>query len=190
MTASRDISSNGYFNWTIDIDDKSLSETKQFGFTFIPTGHAYSIKGPRMYSPGINVYPENPATTSGSSSPTSTSESSSTSTATSSDTKATDTATDTTTSNSASSGTSGLSPGAKAGIGVGVSVAGLAVLTLVAFLILRRRRQSSMQQGQTTKFSELGGGATVVSGGGYQHPGHHPGSNSSPVELASTVDGK
>ncbi|CDM32759.1 unnamed protein product [Penicillium roqueforti FM164] len=54
------------------------------------------------------------------------------------------TPTSTPTSETASSDTSALLTGAKVGTGIGISVAGLAVLSALAFVLFQRRLQSSL----------------------------------------------
>ncbi|KAJ5742495.1 uncharacterized protein N7511_011514 [Penicillium nucicola] len=130
-TSTIDVSYSGTFNWKVTIDEKALSDTKEYGFTFKPTGESFAPSNPRLYSPGFHL--NSNETTS-----TSTSANSSIQTSLS-------TATITQTPEAASSDTGGLPTGAKAGIGVGASVAGL-VLSAFGFLLFRRRQQSLPQE--------------------------------------------
>ncbi|GFF54523.1 hypothetical protein IFM46972_10043 [Aspergillus udagawae] len=66
-------------------------------------------------------------------------------------------------SNSSSSG--GLSTGAKVGIGVGCGVAGIVLIALALFIVLRRRKRYN------TVSHQAGGGDTKSSDSGYQSPG-------------------
>ncbi|KAJ5932633.1 hypothetical protein N7516_007122 [Penicillium verrucosum] len=131
-TSTIDVSYSGTFNWKVAIDEEALSDTNEYGFTFKPTGESFAPTEPRLYSPGFHVMPNKTTSTSTS--------------ATSSILTSSSTPTTTPSSEAASSDTSGLSTGAKAGIGVGVSVAGLAVLSALGFLLFRRRQRSSPQE--------------------------------------------
>ncbi|KAF4772276.1 hypothetical protein HAV15_011245 [Penicillium sp. str.  len=127
-----DVSYSGTFVWKVAIDEEALSDTNEYGLTFKPTGESFAPSNPRLYSPGF--YVKSNETTSTSTSATSFIPMSST------------TPTSTPTSETASSDTGALSTGAKVGTGVGVSVAGLAVLSALAFVLFQRRLRSSPQE--------------------------------------------
>ncbi|CAG8071124.1 unnamed protein product [Penicillium nalgiovense] len=131
-TSTIDVSYSGTFVWKVAIDEEALSDTNEYGLTFKPTGESFAPSNPRLYSPGF--YVKSNETTSTSTSATSFIPMTST------------TPTSTPTSETASSNTGALSTGAKVGTGVGVSVAGLAVLSALAFVLFQRRLRSSPQE--------------------------------------------
>ncbi|KAJ5337431.1 hypothetical protein MYU51_017413 [Penicillium brevicompactum] len=168
LTSSNDISTHGSYDWKVEIDDKYLSDTKEYGFTFIPDGMVYSTDGYRIYSPGIRIQSKS---------------------ATSSFTP---TNVPTTTSKALSSGTDGLSTGAKAGIGVSIGMVGLALLTTFGFFLLRWRHRPSSREVTGVRESSHLGSAQTPADGFYQKAKPPPQELSigseSPAELASTLE--
>ncbi|OKL59379.1 hypothetical protein UA08_05252 [Talaromyces atroroseus] len=135
LVGNVNISVAGSYNWTINVNSTSLSNTAEYVFRFKPPQSTYNVSSDQISSTGFIVVSKDTTTTTTAT----TSAPTSTTTSASSTTAATATASATATSSaSASSSSSGLSSGAKAGIGVGVSIGAIAILTALAFLFRRR----------------------------------------------------
>ncbi|KAJ5468490.1 hypothetical protein N7475_006242, partial [Penicillium sp. IBT 31633x] len=172
LSSKRDISTDGSYDWTVNIDDKYLLETKEYSFTFVPQGKQFEPHGPHISSPGFSVKSKsmiNSATSTISSTPTAVPNSSS---------------------KTASPGTDGLSTGAKAGIGIGAGIGGLALLTALGFYFYRRgKKASSREMTGIPKASDLGSTQTPNSYSKEPKPAPQE-LFVSPAELASTRGGR
>ncbi|KAJ5365216.1 hypothetical protein N7517_008102 [Penicillium concentricum] len=113
LASGRNIAIDGSFDWTVSIDDKALSKTKEYSFSFVPLGKGFNILAKSLKTSSTSTSSSTPTTTS------------------------------TTSSKATSFDTGGLSVGAKAGIGVGVSLCGLAFFAALGFFFYRRRQNES-----------------------------------------------
>ena len=153
--AYEDVSKDGTFDWTIDIDEYFLDATEEYGFFFIEEDSKYTGEPNKtLQTKGFHIYkqPGKP-----SSSETSSATPSATSNpAASGSTEPTSTPTERST-DAASSDTDSepelLSRKEAAGIGAGVGVACSAIGFGIAFFYLRRRRRRKNAVPETTETS-------------------------------------
>ncbi|KAK2766601.1 hypothetical protein FQN53_006661 [Emmonsiellopsis sp. PD_33] len=143
-----DISKAGSFAWSIELPDDMLFKTTKYVLRFknaVSPRTFYNHTSLQIASTGFIVLNTKKATTTTSSSSSSSSSSTLSTTTSSTTTSATPPPQE--------PEASGLSTGAKAGIGVGSVVAGLALIALIAFALMRRRSRKG-QQTTTTEASD------------------------------------
>ncbi|KAK4958693.1 hypothetical protein LTR66_013113 [Elasticomyces elasticus] len=160
LTSSNDISTHGSYDWKVEVDGKYLSQTKEYGFTFIPDGMVYSTDGYRIYSPGIRIQSKSATL------PTATSKSASSGT------------------DGLSTGAK-----AGIGVGIGMGGLAL-LTTLGFFLLRRRHRPSSRELTGVRESSDLGSAQTPADGFYQKPkppPQELSIGSLSPAELASTL---
>ncbi|CRG87128.1 hypothetical protein PISL3812_04143 [Talaromyces islandicus] len=157
LTKGVDISEDGSYTWTINVNATSLGNTAEYVLRFMRPYDTYNSTGLQLSSRGFIILPAKATTTSSATSITTISSqttvtASHTSTSIMTNPPTSPPAPTTTTPATATTSTSqpsGLSSGAKAGIGIGSTVGGIAILGILGFAFRRRFMQKPPAAPQT-----------------------------------------